>query len=147
MSLQIKPSTTIEDSVKISWLVPKEDKDDLLELLQDIGKVDSLEEKIYEPKDPEEIEASKFSPLELLIGAIAICHLADVIINLVKDVRHSGLIILAKKNDEIEISESTSLNRGEVLLVDKHGKGEEFHFNTLSRKEIISVIKDLIKKQ
>lgn len=134
----------LQGSVTVSWLVPDEDKENLVDVLKDVGKIDSFEEKTYEPKDPDEIEASEFSPLIIIVGVIAISYLADVIIKLIKDIQHSGLIAVAKENGELEIRENASLNRGEVLFVDAKGKASKFQFNDASTVDIMSALKALV---
>jgi hypothetical protein len=136
---------TKEDNISFSWVSAQNDKDELVKLLKSNHAKIYSDSKVYVPSNPEEAESSEFAPLVYIVGAIAVAYLADVIINLVQDVNYNGLIAHVK-NGKLEMKESASLNRGEVLFIDAEGKPHKFTFNKESKVDIISAIKSLSRR-
>lgn len=121
------------------WLVRKGEEGEIRATL--LEKKAKLERKLqpFTPSDDQKADYADaaFEPLGFLVGAVALGYLAQVTMKLIKDVKHSGLII-DTRGEELEIIEHPALDQGSVLTVGKDGNNKLLEPS--AAKEIVEAI-------
>ena len=133
-----------ERKVNFEWAVRRSELEETSNGLLAKGALLESEARSFVPPtiEQDDYSHSAFEPMLVIVGVVAVSFLIERIVNIIKDVKHSGLIIDAR-SDTLIVREQPSLNRGTAIVLLPDGKVEEVDGS--SQIDIASVLSELLK--